>query len=53
MKQSEINSVILDFNVEELEPRLEMGKWSAKAGSKQDWKTGTVTTYQEVEWSQK
>lgn len=52
MKQNENNSLIVDFKIEELEPRLEMGKWSAKAGSKQDWKTGTVTTYQEISWSQ-
>ncbi|MFW5804069.1 MAG: hypothetical protein ACOCWG_02440 [bacterium] len=51
MKNQEM--IIDKFKIEELEPRLEMGKWSGKAGSSQNWSTGEVTTNQEVSWSTK
>jgi len=48
MKQSEINSVIPNFKVEELEPRFEMRKWSAKAEAEVNEETIIVPT--EVRW---
>lgn len=53
MKQEELELLSSNFKIEELEPRLEMGKWSGKAGSTQNWETGTITTYQEISFSNK
>ncbi|MFW5804068.1 MAG: hypothetical protein ACOCWG_02435 [bacterium] len=43
MKNKDISSHLEHFKIEELEPRLEMGKWSAVAKSEQNWSTGTNT----------
>lgn len=53
MEQKELETFSKKFKIEELEPRLEMGKWSGKAGSTQNWQTGAVTTYQEISFSTK
>jgi hypothetical protein len=33
MKEEKLSNAMENFKIEELEPRLEMGKWSAGSGS--------------------
>jgi len=40
------------FEVEELEERIEFGKWSAEAGSSTDTSTGATTIDTKVRWEQ-
>lgn len=42
MKEKESLFILENFKIEELEPRLEMGKWSAFVRSEQNWDTGAT-----------
>lgn len=40
-----------EFKVDELEQRLEMGKWSAKVGTSTNTKTQVTTVKTEIGWT--
>jgi hypothetical protein len=51
MKENELHQQLNRFKVEELEPRLEMAKWTAKVSSTQNFKTGDVTMSEEITYT--